>query len=49
MSVCSLPKNFDDSNILVSDLNVVSFDILAITETGIKKDSFSPINLQLNN
>ena len=46
MNVCSLNKNFDDFNILLSDLNV-SFDILAITETRIKKDSSSPINLQL--
>ena len=48
MSVCSLTKNFDDSNILLSELNV-SFDILAITESRIKKDSSSAINLQLNN
>ena len=48
MNVCSLTKHFDDFNILLSDLNV-SFDILAITETRIKKDSSSPINLQLSN
>ena len=48
MNVCSLAKNFDDFNILLGDLNV-SLDILAITETRIKKDSSSPINLQLNN
>ena len=48
MNVCSLTKYFDDFNILLSDLNV-SFDILAITETRIKKDSSSPINLQSNN
>ena len=48
MNVCSLTKYFDDFNILLSDLNV-SFDILAITETRIKKDSSSTINLQLNN
>ena len=41
MNVCSLTKYFDDFNI--------SFDILAITETRIKKDSSSPINLQLSN
>ena len=46
MSVCSLNKNFDDLNILLSDLNV-SFDILAITDTRIKKDSSNPIHLQL--
>ena len=40
--------NFNDYNILLSDLNV-SFDILAITETRIKKYSSSPINLQLCN
>ena len=48
INVCSLTKNFDDFNILLSDLNV-SFDILAITETRIKKDSSSAINLQLSN
>ena len=48
MNVCSLTKNFDDFHILLSDLNV-NFDILAITETRIKKDSSTPINLQLSN
>ena len=37
MNVCSLTKNFDDFHILLSELNV-SFDILAITESRIKKD-----------
>ena len=48
MNVWSLTKNFDDFTILLSDLNV-SFDILAITETRIKKDSSSPTNLESNN
>ena len=48
MSVCSLTKNFDDFNILLSKLNV-SFDILAITESRIKKVSSSPTNCQLSN
>ena len=48
MNVCSLTKYCDDFNILLSDLNV-SFDILAITETRIKKDSSSPTNLESNN
>ena len=48
MNVCSLTQNFDDFNILLSELNV-GFDILAITESRTKKDSSSPINLQLNN
>ena len=48
MNVCSLTKNVDDFNILLSDLTV-SFDILAMVETRIKKDSLSPINLQLSN
>ena len=48
MNVCSLTKNVDDFNILLSDLNV-SFDILAMVETRIKKDSSSPFNLQLSN
>ena len=48
MNVFSLTKNFDDFNILPSDLNV-SFYILGITETRVKKVSSSSINLQLNN
>ena len=48
MNVYSLTKTFDDFNILLSELTV-NFDILAITESRIKKDSSSPINLQLNN
>ena len=48
MNVCSLTQNFDDYNILLSELNV-GFDILAITKSRTKKDSSSPINLQLNN
>ena len=48
MNVCSLTKNFDDFNILLSELNV-SFDIPAIRETRLKKDSSNPINLQLSN
>ena len=47
MNVCSLTKNFDDFNILLSELNY-SFDILVITESRIKKDSSRLINLQLN-
>ena len=37
MNVCSLTKNFGDFNILLSELTV-SFDILASTESRIKKD-----------
>ena len=48
MNVCSLTKNFDDFNILLSYILNVTFDILAITETRIKKDSSNPINLQLS-
>ena len=48
MNICSLTNNFDDFNIPLSYLNV-SFNILPITETRIKKDSSSPINLQLSN
>ena len=48
MNVCSITKNFDDFSILLSDL-YISFDILAITKTRIKKDSSSPVNLQLSN
>ena len=39
---------FAHFNILLNELTV-SFDILAITESRIKKDSSNPINLQLNN
>ena len=47
MNICSLTKSFDDFNILLSELNVI-FDILAITESRITKDSSSPINLRFN-
>ena len=39
---------FHDFNILLNDFNV-SFDILAVTESHIKKDSSSPVNLHLDN
>ena len=45
-NVCSLTKNVDDFNMVLSELNV-GFDILAITESWVKKNSLSPINLQL--
>ena len=44
MNVCSLTKRFDDFHRLLDELND-SFDILAITECRIKKDSPSPVNL----
>ena len=44
----SLTKNVDDFNILLNDLNV-NFDILVISESCIKKDSSSPVNLHLDN
>ena len=47
MNVSSLTKNFDDFNILLNDLNV-NFDILAFTESCVKKDSSSPVNLHLD-
>ena len=46
--VISLARNFDDFNIVLTKLNI-RFDILAITETRIKKDLSSPINPQLSN
>ena len=48
MNVCSFTKNFDDFNILLNDSNF-NFDIFAITESRINKDSSSPINLRLSN
>ena len=48
MNVCSLTKNFDDFDILLNDLNV-NFDVLAITESRIKKNSSNPVNLNLDN
>ena len=47
MNVSSLTKNVDHFNILLNDLNV-NFDIVAITESRIKKDSPSPVNLHLD-
>ena len=48
MNVSSLTKNFDDFNIQLNDLNA-NFDILAVTESRIKKDWSSPVNLRLDN
>ena len=48
MYVSSFTKNSDDFNILHNDLNV-NFDVFAITESCIKKDSSSPVNLDLDN
>ena len=48
MNVCSLTKNFNDFNIPLIDL-IVNFDILAITESWIRKDSSRPVNLHLDN
>ena len=48
MNVCSLTKNFEDFNILLNDLNL-NFDILAITELHIRKDSSVSVNLHLDN
>ena len=47
MNVSSLTKNVDHFNILLNELNV-NFDILAITESRIKKDSPSTVNLHLD-
>ena len=43
MNVCSLTKTFDYFNILLNDLNFC-FDILAITESRIKKSSSSQLD-----
>ena len=48
MNVSSLTKNFDDFNMLLYDLSV-NFDILAITESRIKKNSSSSVYFQLDN
>ena len=45
-NACSLTKNVDDFNMVLSKWNV-SFYILAITESWVKKNSLSQINLQL--
>ena len=47
MNVCTLTKNFDDFNILLNDVSV-NFGIISITESLIKKDSSSPVNLHLD-
>ena len=48
MNVCSLTKNFDDFNMLLNEFNF-NFDILAVAESRINKDSSSPTNLRLGN
>ena len=47
MNVCTLTKNFDDFNILLNDVSV-NFGIISITESLIKNDSSSPVNLHLD-
>ena len=47
-NICLLTKNYDDFNVLLSDLNV-NFDTLAITKSRIKNNSSSPLNLHLDN
>ena len=48
INVCSLTKNFNDFDITLNYL-IVNFDIFAVTESPIKKDSSSSITLQLDN
>ena len=48
LNICSLSKNFDNFCILLQEINM-NFDITALTELRIKKDSVSPINTELEN
>ena len=48
LNIWSLSKNFDDFCILLQEINM-NFDIIALTESRIKKNSVSPINIKLEN
>ena len=48
LNICSLSKNFDNFCILLKEINM-NFDIIALTESRIKKNSVSPINIELEN
>ena len=47
-NVCSLSKNFDQLNALLTELDI-DFDFIGITESRISKTNFSPTNIALAN
>ena len=48
LNICSLSKNFDNFCILLKEINM-NFDIIALTESRIKKNLVTPINIELEN
>ena len=48
LNICSLSKKFYDFCILLKEINM-NFDIIAPTESRMKKSSVSPINIELEN
>ena len=48
LNIWSLSKIFDDVCILLKEINM-NFDIIALTESRIKKNSISPVNIELEN
>ena len=48
LNICSLSKNFDNFCILLKEINM-NFDIIALIESRIKKNSVSPIDIELEN
>ena len=46
--VCSLPKNFDQINVLLTERDI-DFDFIGITESRISKTNFFPTNIALTN
>ena len=47
-NVCSLSKNFDQPNALLTELDI-DFDFIGITKSRISKTNFSPTNIALAN
>ena len=47
-NVCSLSKNFDQLNALLTELDI-DFDFIGITKSRISKTNFSPTNIALAN
>ena len=48
LNICTLSKNFDNFCLLLKENNM-NFDIIALTESRIQKNSVSLINIELEN
>ena len=48
LNICALSNNFNEFSILLKEIKI-NFDIIALTESRIKKNSVYPINIELEN